>query len=591
MISKHPLKSHPRQQSYIQTQLSPVMINRKVADILYEIADVLELQGVAFKPRAYTRAARNIESMKEDLAEYYEEGNLQDIEGVGKAIEDKIIEIIETGKLEYLDNLYEETPKGLIEVMRVPDIGPKKAKKLYDELGVEDLEGLRKKAEKGEIVKLKGFGERTEEKIIKGIGMLEAVSGRHLMHEMIPLAQEIIEHIAPHADKIETCGSLRRWKETIGDLDILAAGDTEAIMNALVGFPHVEEVLASGDTKTSVRLTGGIQADVRVVDHKSFGAALQYFTGSKEHNVRLRQYAIDKGYKLNEYGLYDKNTEEMIAGEIEEVIYETLGMPWIPPELREDHGEIDAALEDRLPELITPDDIKGDLQTHSNWSDGGNTIKELVSEAESRGYRYIAITDHSQGLIIANGLSAMELEERMEEIRRVQENTDVRILNGIEVDIKKDGSLDMATDVLEDLDIVLGAVHSNFAMDAKEQTARITDAFSTGLIDIFAHPTGRKIGEREPYGVNLNEIISAAVDYDVALEINASPVRLDLGSLNARRAMEAGAKISIGTDAHGLQHMEFMKYGVGIARRAWLEKKDVINTLSYNELKKYLEER
>lgn len=567
------------------------MINRKVADILYEIADVLELQGVAFKPRAYTRAARNIESMKEDLAEYYEEGNLQDIEGVGKAIEDKIIEIIETGKLEYLDNLYEETPKGLIEVMRVPDIGPKKAKKLYDELGVEDLEGLRKKAEKGEIVKLKGFGERTEEKIIKGIGMLEAVSGRHLMHEMIPLAQEIIEHIAPHADKIETCGSLRRWKETIGDLDILAAGDTEAIMNALVGFPHVEEVLASGDTKTSVRLTGGIQADVRVVDHKSFGAALQYFTGSKEHNVRLRQYAIDKGYKLNEYGLYDKNTEEMIAGEIEEVIYETLGMPWIPPELREDHGEIDAALEDRLPELITPDDIKGDLQTHSNWSDGGNTIKELVSEAESRGYRYIAITDHSQGLIIANGLSAMELEERMEEIRRVQENTDVRILNGIEVDIKKDGSLDMATDVLEDLDIVLGAVHSNFAMDAKEQTARITDAFSTGLIDIFAHPTGRKIGEREPYGVNLNEIISAAVDYDVALEINASPVRLDLGSLNARRAMEAGAKISIGTDAHGLQHMEFMKYGVGIARRAWLEKKDVINTLSYNELKKYLEER
>ncbi len=567
------------------------MINRKVADILYEIADLLELQGVSFKPRAYTRAARNIESMKVDLAEYYDEGNLQDIEGVGRAIEDKIIEIIKTGKLEYLDKLYEETPKGLIDVMRVPDIGPKKAKKLYDELNVEDLERLRKKAEAGEIAELKGFGGRTEEKILRGIGMLEAVSGRHLMHEMIPLAQEIIEHIGDDADRIETCGSLRRWQETIGDIDILAAGDSEAIMDAMVGFPHVEEVLARGETKTSVRLIGGIQADVRVVDGNSFGAALQYFTGSKEHNVRLRQYAIDKGYKLNEYGLFGKDSDERVAGETEEAIYETLGMAWIPPELREDHGEIDAALEGKLPELVTMDDIKGDLQMHSNWSDGRNTMEEMVREAENRGYGYIAITDHSQGLTIANGLTARELEERMEEIRGVRENTDVRILNGIEVDIKKDGSLDMDSSVLEGLDIVLGAVHSNFAMDAREQTSRIKEAFSTGLIDIFAHPTGRKIGEREPYAVNMNEIISAAVEYDVALEINASPIRLDLDSLDARQAMEAGAKISIGTDAHDLQHLEFMKYGVGVARRAWLESEDVINTYSYEQLIKLLEGR
>ncbi len=567
------------------------MINKKVADILYEIADLLELQGVAFKPRAYTRAARNIESLKEDLAEYYDGDRLQDIEGVGKAIEDKIIEMIETGKLEYLDKLYEETPKGLIDVMRVPDIGPKKARKLYDELGVEDLEGLREKAEKGEISKLKGFGDRTEEKILRGIGMLEAVSGRHLMHEMIPLAHEMIQYVRDHADRIETCGSLRRWQETIGDIDILATGDTEVIMDALVGFPHVEEVLARGETKTSVRLIGGIQADIRVVDSESFGAALQYFTGSKEHNVRLRQHAIDSGYKLNEYGLFDKDSQEKVAGETEEAIYETMGMAWIPPELREDHGEIDAALEGRLPDLVTTDDIKGDLQMHSDWSDGRNTMEEMVREAENRGYEYIAITDHSQGLTIANGLTANDLEERMEEIEHVRQNTDVRILNGIEVDIKKDGSLDMDSHVLEEMDIVLGAVHSNFAMDASTQTSRIKEAFSTGLIDIFAHPTGRKIGEREPYALNMNEIISAAVDHGVALEINASPVRLDLDSLDARQAMEAGAKISIGTDAHGIQHLDFMKYGVGVARRAWLECEDVINTYHYEGLMKFLEGR
>ncbi len=560
------------------------MINKKVAEMLYEIADLLELKGVSFKPRAYTRAARNIESLKDDLSEYHEEDRLQDIEGVGKAIEHKIIEIIETGRLEYLEELREELPEGLIDVMRVPDIGPKKAKKLYDELGVESLDGLREKAESGEIAELKGFGEKTEEKILRGISMLDAVSGRHLMHEMIPLAEELIEHIGPHADQIERCGSLRRWKETIGDIDILATGDTEVIMEALVGFSEVEDVLARGDTKTSVRMANGIQADVRVVDSDSFGAALQYFTGSKEHNVRLRQYAIDKGYKLNEYGLFKKDSDEKVAGENEKDIYETLGMAWIPPELREDHGEIDAALEDRLPDLITQEDIKGDLQMHSNWSDGRNTIQELVSEAEKLGYQYIAITDHSQGLSIANGLTAQDLGERLEEINGVQENTDVHILNGIEVDIKKDGSLDMDSDTLEELDIVIGAVHSNFAMDSKKQTARITDAFSTGLIDIFAHPTGKKIGEREPYNINLSKIIASAVDNGVALEINAFPIRLDLDSADARTAMEGGAKISIGTDAHGLQHLEFMKYGVGVARRAWLEKDDVLNTKNYDEL-------
>lgn len=567
------------------------MINKKVAGILFEIAELLELKGVSFKPRAYQRAARTIDSMKEDLSEYHSEDRLREIDGIGKAIEEKIIEIIETGRLEYLDDLYRETPKGLIEVMRVPDIGPKKAKQMYDELGVEGLDDLRKRAEAGEISRLKGFGEKTEQKILKGISMLDAVSGRHLMHEMIPLAEDIIEYIGSKTKLVETCGSLRRWKETIGDIDILVSGPSKEITTAFVGYPDVKEVLGSGETKTSVVMENGIQADLRVVEEDSFGAALQYFTGSKEHNVRLRQHAIDKGYKLNEYGLFDKDTDHKVAGRSEEEIYGTLGMSWIPPELREDRGEIDAALKDELPRLVNFEDIKGDLQMHSNWSDGKNTIQELVEKAERLEYEYIAITDHSQGLTIANGLDEGEMIERYKEIKAVQERTEVRILNGIEVDIKKDGSLDMLSDTLEDLDIVLGAVHSNFSLDSKKQTARITDAFSTGLIDVFAHPTGRKIGEREPYAVNLNELIEAAVDNKVAMEINASPVRLDLNTQDAKTAMEAGAKISIGTDAHSTNQMEFMKYGVGVARRAWIESETVLNTYNYEDMIRYLEGR
>ncbi len=567
------------------------MLNKKIAEIFYDIADLLELEGVDFKPRAYRKAARNIESMKEDILDYYEEDDLRGIEGVGKAMEEKINEIIETGGLEYLDDLKEELPEGLIDVMKVPDIGPKKAKKLYEELDVTDLESLKDMAEADEISKIKGFGEKTQDKILRGIDMLEKISGRHLLNEVLPLADSLIEYLGSDAEMIEKAGSLRRLKETIGDVDILASGDTSKLMDSFSNYADVDEVLVKGETKTSVRMEGGIQADLRVVDKESFGAALQYFTGSKEHNVELRQIAIDQGYKLNEYGLFSKDDEKKVAGEDEESIYETLGMDWIPPELRENRGEIEAARNGELPQLVEFDDIKGDLQCHSDWSDGVNTILEVGKAAQEKGYEYIAITDHSESLTVAGGLDKQEIQEREEEIRSAQEELDIKLLSGIEVDIKKDGSLDMDHETLEGLDIVLGAVHSNFRMEAEEQTKRITDAFSTGLIDIFAHPTGRKIGEREPYKVDMREIVKSAKDNSVVLEINASPQRLDLDSLDAREAMDKGVLISLGTDAHGLQHLDFMKYGVGIARRGWLEKDDVINTLSYDELIDFLKGR
>ena len=567
------------------------MLNKKIAEIFYDIADLLELEGVDFKPRAYRKAARNIESMKEDILDYYEEDELRGIEGVGKAMEEKINEIIETGGLEYLDDLKEELPEGLIDVMKVPDIGPKKAKKLYEELDVTDLESLKDMAEADEISKIKGFGEKTQDKILRGIDMLEKISGRHLLNEVLPLADSLIEYLGSDAEMIEKAGSLRRLKETIGDVDILASGDTSKLMDSFSNYADVDEVLVKGETKTSVRMEGGIQADLRVVDKESFGAALQYFTGSKEHNVELRQIAIDQGYKLNEYGLFSKDDEKKVAGEDEESIYETLGMDWIPPELRENRGEIEAARNGELPQLVEFDDIKGDLQCHSDWSDGVNTILEVGKAAQEKGYEYIAITDHSESLTVAGGLDKQEIQEREEEIRSAQEELDIKLLSGIEVDIKKDGSLDMDHETLEGLDIVLGAVHSNFRMEAEEQTKRITDAFSTGLIDIFAHPTGRKIGEREPYKVDMREIVKSARENSVVLEINASPQRLDLDSLDAREAKDKGVLISLGTDAHGLQHLDFMKYGVGIARRGWLEKDDVINTLSYDELIDFLKGR
>ncbi len=566
-------------------------MKKKIARIFYEIADLLDLKGVRFKPRAYRKAARRISNMKGDIKELYGEGRLDEIEGVGSSMEEKISEIIETGSLDYLEHLRGQLPAGLVEVMDVPDLGPKKAKKLYDELGVEDLDTLKEMAEKGRIKEVEGFGTTSEENILKGIGMLERISGRHLLSEALPLARDIKETLSSHAERIEIAGSLRRWKENIGDIDILAAGDAEKLMDEFAGMDGVEDVLLKGETKTSVRFEDGIQADLRVVDKDSFGSALQYFTGSKDHNIEVRQIAIDRGFKLSEYGLFKKDSDDRVAGADEEEIYDKLGMQWVPPELREDSGEIDAALDNDLPELVTMEDIRGDLQSHSNWSDGQNTIREMAGEARDLGYEYLALTDHSQRLTVANGLTSEDLEERRKEIEEVRDDPEVHILDSIEVDINKDGSLDMDDDSLEALDMVLASVHAYLKLDEKAQTKRIKDAFSTGLVDIFGHPTGRRMGERESYDVDIGEIIGSAKDNSVALEINSFPDRLDLDSSKARAAKEEGVMISLGTDAHALTHLRYMKYGLGVARRAWLEPADMLNTKSYDELMKYLKGR
>lgn len=568
------------------------MLNKKIADIFNEIADLLELQGVEYKPRAYRKAARNIEAMKDEtIKKYYETDHLTDIEGVGESLAAKIKEIIETGSLEYLNQLRNEVPERLRDVLRVPGLGPKSTKKLYEELGISDLGDLKEKAKAGDIRKVKGFGEKTEQQILKGINMLEEVSGRHLISEMMPIAKDLKQYLAPHTIQISIAGSLRRWKETVGDIDIVSAGDSKKIMNTFVKYDDVDEVLARGETKTSIRLENGIRIDLRVVDTENYGAALVYFTGSKAHNIALRKIANERDYKLNEYGLFERGSQKKTAGRTEEEVYKKLGLAWIPPELREVRGELKAAKKNELPNLVTLKDIKGDLQTHSNWSDGNTTIKDMAKEAKKKGYEYIALTDHSGGITVVDGMTTNDLGQRLKEIEKTQETVDINILNGVEVDIRKDGSLEMETKALESADLVIGAIHSNFKLDTKKQTQRITDAFSTGIIDIFAHPTGRKIGVREPYGINFSELSSAAKTYKVALEINAYPRRLDLNAEQARNAMQNDVMLSLGTDAHGLTHLDYMKYGVGVARRAWLEPENVLNTRSYDELVKFLKTR
>ncbi len=563
------------------------MLKKKIVNILNEIADLLELQGVQFKPRAYRRGARAIAASRDDIMERYEHDTIREIDGVGKSMEKKVREIIETGSLDYLEKLREEVPAGLVEVMKIPDIGPKHTKKLYEELGIEDLESLKASAEAGEVAEVKGFGEKTQQKILHGIAMLEKISGRHLISEMLPVAEELVEYLRDDVERIEYAGSLRRRKETIGDIDILATGDP-SVMDRFTAHDDVEEVLVKGETKSSVRLLGAIQVDLRLVKPESFGSALQYFTGSVEHNIQLRRLANDQNYKLSEYGLFEEETNERIEGETEEGIYDALGLQWIPPELREDAGEIDAAGTDALPDLVTLDAIRGDLQSHSDWSDGHYTVKEMAAAAQRHGYDYLAITDHSAGLTITSGMDAAAVVERDEEIGAAEDELGFHILSGIEVDIKKDGTLDMDDETLEGLDIVLGAVHSYFKLEEEEQTARIVDAFSTGLVDIFAHPTGRKIGEREPYDIDIIRLVEAAKQYDVVLEINASPIRLDLHATNARIAHENGVLLSLGTDAHRAGNLDFMRYGVDVARRAWLEPDDIINTRSYDDLISFL---
>jgi DNA polymerase (family 10) len=564
------------------------MRNSEIAAILEEVADLLELKGVAFKPNAYRKAARSIRELTEELEEYRKKEDLRAIPGVGEAIAKKVEEILDTGELRYLDELKEELPAGLLQLMEVPDIGPKTAMHLYKELRVTNLHELKAAAEAHQIRDLKGFGERSEERVLQGIALLERRSGRMLLGYAHPIAERMRAYVQERAGLrlIDLGGSLRRMKETIGDIDLLAgSNDAKKVMDAFASYPDVEEVLERGQTKSVVRLKDGTQVDLRVVEEVEYGAALQYFTGNKEHNVELRSMANDQGMKLNEYGLFRKDTNEIVARENEADIYQALGLQIMPPELREDRGEIEASLRGKLPKLVELKDIRGDFHVHTLASDGSATIEEIAYAAKRKGYEYVGITDHSQSLGVANGLSVERLRGNMDIARNIMERVEgVKVLIGAEVEILEDGKLDYPDDVLEGLDYVIGAVHSKFKMSEEEMTKRLLTAFSNEHMTVLAHPTGRVLEQREPYLFDKEEVFQAAKANKICLELNAYVERLDLSDVDCLKAKEIGVKVAIGTDAHSLPQLDYMLYGVATARRGWLEPGDVLNCLSLPEL-------
>ena len=567
------------------------MKNQEIAKIFYEIADILEIQGVDFKPRAYRNAAKSIEALTSDIKEIFDRGELRKIPGVGEHISEKIEEILKTGKLKYFDKLKKKVPKYIDEFMKVPGMGPKKAKLLYEKLGVSTIKQLEKAAKGHKLAGLEGMGEKSEEDVLRGIELLKKGKGRMLLGQVYPVAEEIIKYLKEvnGVQKVEVAGSLRRMKETVRDIDILVVSSkAEAVMSHFVKFPDVSEVLAKGSTKSSVVLRDGVQVDVRVVGKNVFGSAMQYFTGSKEHSIALRNIAIKKGLKLSEYGLF--KGKKVVASRTEEDVYKKLGLSYIDPEMRENRGEIAAGLNGKLPELIEYGDIKGDTHVHSNYSDGVNKIEEMVDVGRKLGYKYICITDHSKSERIANGLDEKRLLKQINEIDKLNKKfKGIKILKGSEVDIKADGSLDFPDNILKRLDIVVGSIHSRFKSPRDEMTKRILKGFDNKYINIFAHPTGRLIHRREPYNVDLEKVFEKARERGVFLEINAFPFRSDLNDVNVRLAKEIGAKFSIGTDSHSVNHLQFMKYGIAIARRGWCVKGDILNSFKVDKFLKMVE--
>ncbi|RLF27331.1 MAG: DNA polymerase/3'-5' exonuclease PolX [Thermoplasmata archaeon] len=568
------------------------MRNQEIASIFYEIADLLEIKGeLPFKVRAYRRAAQRIETLDGDIEDIYSEGKLREIPGIGEALAKKIGEIIETGRLEYLERLKREVPEGVVRLMSIPGLGPRKTAVLYKKLGIKNIEELKKAAEQGKLRDLDGFGVITEKNILRGIEMLERSRGRVLLSMAFEDGSHLVDYLKGNRDvlNISIAGSLRRMKETIGDIDILVSSlKPEGIMDFFVKYQDVYQILVKGSTKTSVILRDGLQVDLRVVKPESFGAALQYFTGSKEHNIQIRNLAIKKGFKVNEYGVFEKDTEKYVAGKHEEEVYKAIGLQYIEPELRENRGEIELAQKNKLPRLIGYNEIKGDFHIHSNWSDGSASVEEIVRFGEKLGYEFVGIADHSASLKVAYGLSEEKVMKKIKEIRRVQKRFDIRILVGTECDIKPDGTMDYRDSVLKEFDFVYAAIHTRFKMSQREMTERIVKALENEYVNFLAHPTGRLIGRRDAYEVDVEKIIDAAKENNVFLEINAFPDRLDLNDVHAKMAKDKGVGMVIGTDAHSLDHLRFMRYGIAVARRGWLEKKDVLNTCSLKEIERTL---
>ena len=587
------------------------MTNLEIAAALKEMATLLEIKGGVnpFRIRAYRNAVHTIEEHPVPLRKLVDEGaDLTELPAIGKDMASHITELVSTGALGELDAVAAEVPRSLIQLTRLPNVGPKKVAKLWKELGVETIEELAEVAAAGKVAGLEGFGKKTEEKILAAVEKFQEREVRFRIDQADQLVQPLIEHMQAdeRVQKLELAGSYRRRKETVGDIDLLVQSDDPApVMERFTSWKQVDEVVGAGDTRGSVVLKSGLEVDLRILPEESYGAALLYFTGSKEHGVALRKRALERGLSINEYAVSELVDEESgeegttsttgrelgkrVAGRTEEEIYEVLGLPWITPELRENRGEIEAAEQGTLPNLITLEDMRGDLQMHSTWSDGKNSVEEMLEACAAKGYEYFALTDHSKALAMTGGMDAEKLARQWEEIDEVVARHDeIRFLRSMEVDILADGSLDLEEEWLEKLDLVVVSVHSRFNLPAEEQTARILAAVRHPQVNILAHPTGRIINEREPFPFDLEVVLDACVENGVAVELNAHPSRLDLKDTHLMRAKEKGAKVVISTDAHRAPELDLMSYGVEQARRAWLEPGDVINAWPLETLLEFI---
>jgi len=563
------------------------MKNREIADIFEKMALMLEFKGdVVFKVNAYNKAVRILRDITEDVEKLSREGKLGDIPGIGKGLADKIEEYLTTGAVSKYEEVRKDVTDDLLYMMRVQGVGPKTASLVHKQLHVDNIADLEQAIRAGLAQKLPGMGDKKAENILRGIQLLRASEGRISLGTALPVVEDIIAQLEAETgiEQISTAGSLRRMKETVGDIDILVAGKNgKKIIKEFTELPMVKDVLAAGETKGSIITEEGTQVDLRVVAEDSYGAALQYFTGSKEHNVKLRGMAQRMGLKINEYGVFEG--EKKLCGRSEQEVYDAIGLQWIPPELREDRGEVEAAREGKLPALVSTEDIKGDLHVHSRWSDGSASIEEMALKARSLGYEYVAITDHSVSLHIGNGLSEKDVYGKLEEIQKVDAKLKgIKVLSGTEVDILSDGSIDYPDELLSRLDIVVAAIHSGFRQEESQLTMRALKAVENPHVDVIAHPTGRLIGMREAYKIDMKKVIDKAAETDTAIEVNSYPQRMDLDDAGCIMAKARGVRVAVNTDSHHPEQMWMMRLGVAVARRGWLSPEDVINTFPLQKL-------
>ncbi len=570
------------------------MKNTEIAEIFENLYNILSIdETTRFEALAYQKVARTLESMSDDVSEIYGKDGidgLMQIPGVGKGIAQHIIEYLTTGKIEKYEKIKDKYPIDFKDLFRIEGLGPKKAILLYNKLGVKNLNDLKRAAEEHKIENIPGFGEKSEELILKNISMVNSLSGRILLATGLNEARKIVSYLkkSNYVVQCVIAGSTRRMEETVGDLDILATSkDNKKVMDLFTNFEDARSVVVKGDTKTTILLNIGVTCDLRVINNTSFGAALQYFTGSKNHNIKIRKIAIDNNYKLNEYGLFYNDTN-MADNEGEQFIYNKLNMDFIPPEMREDRGEIELALQHKIPELINLNDIKGDLHLHTKESDGLNTTDEMINAALEKHYEYIAITNHTKNLKIAHGMGDQDFIKYFDTIDKLNEKYNIKILKGAEVDILKDGSLDLKDDTLDQMDCVVASVHMNTSMPKEDMTQRVINTIKTNKVNILGHPTGRLINERAPYEIDLNEVSKYCEKYKTAMEINSSPERLDLNDDNILKTSKYHVYYSINTDSHNIYGYNFMELGIGTARRGWLAKGQVINTMELNNLIKFL---